>query len=104
MGGCDQRRDHQTRSSKFFWDEEAQAASVDEICDPKMRQIVSREGSLEVNNMDEEETVSLLLQSVHLDENLVELMHAATPIVKELYYLPLAVVKPVLQYRQDYAT
>lgn len=59
---------------------------------PVLRQAVPRNASMEVEDMEEEDAVSLLLQSALLDDASNEFRQLAMPIVKRLCSLPLAVV------------
>ena len=56
-----------------------------------LRRHVPNEALAKVEDMDEEDAISLLLKSAFLDESRTELREAAKPIVKELMFLPLAV-------------
>src|SRR5277367_883010 len=58
---------------------------------PGMKCNVSRGAWIEVEDMEEEDAISLLLMAAFLDDTSEELRQASMPIVKELYYLPLAV-------------
>ena len=59
--------------------------------DMALKRHVPNEALAEVEDMDEEDAISLLLKSAFLDESRTELREAARPIVKELMFLPLAV-------------
>ena len=50
-----------------------------------------RDAAVQVDNMDEDDAISLLLHAARLDGSPTELTEAARPIVKELYYFPLAI-------------
>ena len=52
---------------------------------------VPNEACDKVEDMDKEDTISLLLKSASLDESRTELQEVARPIVKELMFLPLAI-------------
>ena len=52
---------------------------------------VPNEACDKVEDMDEEDSILLLLKSASLDKSCMELLEAARPIVKELMFLPLAV-------------
>ena len=52
---------------------------------------VPNEACDKVEDMDEEDSISLLLKSASLDKSRMELLEAARPIVKKLMFLPLAV-------------
>ena len=59
--------------------------------DIALRRYVPDEAFAKVEDMDEEDAISLLLKSAFLDGSRLELREAARPIVKELLFLPLAV-------------
>ena len=59
--------------------------------DIALRRYVPDEAFAKVEDMDEEDAISLLLKSAFLDGSRMELREAARPIVKELMFLPLAV-------------
>ena len=59
--------------------------------DMALRRYVPNEAFAKVEDMDEEDAISLLLKSAYLDESLTDSRKAARPIVKELMFLPLAV-------------
>ena len=52
---------------------------------------VPDEARVKIEDMNEEDAISLLLKSASLDKSRTELREAARPIVKELLFLPLAV-------------
>src|SRR3984893_12731659 len=58
---------------------------------PEMKRNVSPRAWIEVEDMEEEDAISLLLKAAFLDDTSEELRQASMPIVKELRYLPLAV-------------
>ena len=60
-------------------------------CDMALGHHVPDEARDKVEDMDEEDAISLLLKSASLDGSCTELQEAARPIVKELLFLPLAV-------------
>ena len=60
-------------------------------CDMALGHHVPDEARDKVEDMDEEDAISLLLKSASLDGSRTELQEAARPIVKELLFLPLAV-------------
>ena len=59
--------------------------------DIALRRYVPDEAFAEVEDMNEEDAISLLLKSAFLDGSRMELREAARPIIKELLFLPLAV-------------
>jgi hypothetical protein len=59
--------------------------------DPGMKHSVSDGAWIEVEEMEEEDAISLLLKAASLDVTSEELRRASKPIVKELCFLPLAV-------------
>jgi hypothetical protein len=59
--------------------------------DPGMKHDVSDHAWIEVEEMEEEDAISLLLKAASLDGTSEELRQASKPIVKELCFLPLAV-------------
>ena len=60
-------------------------------CDMALRCYVPDEALAKIEDMDNEEAISLLLKSASLDWSHMELREVARPIVKELFFLPLAV-------------
>jgi hypothetical protein len=58
---------------------------------PEMKCNVSSGAWIEVEDMEEEDAISLLLKAAFLDDMSEELRQASSPIVKELCFLPLAV-------------
>src|ERR1700731_4476948 len=58
---------------------------------PDMKRNVSPRAWIEVENLEEEDAISLLLKAAYLDDTSEELRQASMPIVKELCFLPLAV-------------
>ena len=60
---------------------------------PEMKGIVSSGAWIEVEEMEEEDAISLLLKAASLDDSSEELRQASKTIVKELCFLPLAVYK-----------
>src|ERR1700721_3736715 len=58
---------------------------------PGMKRNVSSDAWIEVEDMEEQDAISLLLKASSLDNTSEELREASKPIVKELCYLPLAV-------------
>src|ERR1700728_4649548 len=58
---------------------------------PEMKRNVSSDAWIEVEDMEEEDAISLLLKTASLDDTSEELRQASMPIVRELCYLPLAV-------------
>src|SRR5277367_2684795 len=58
---------------------------------PEMKRNVSSGAWIEVEDMEEEDAISLLLKAAFLDDTSEELRQASMPIVKELCFLPLAV-------------
>src|ERR1700721_2976126 len=58
---------------------------------PEMKRNVSSGAWIEVEDMGEEDAISLLLKAAFLDDTSEELRQASIPIVKELCFLPLAV-------------
>ena len=59
--------------------------------DMALRRHVPNEAFAKVEDMDEDDAISLLLKSAFLDGSRMELRETARPIVKELLFLPLAV-------------
>jgi len=60
-------------------------------CNFTMKNLTSPENSLEVTEMEENDTIELLLKASCLDPSSMELQAEASNIVKELSYLPLAI-------------
>src|SRR6202035_2877886 len=58
---------------------------------PEMKRNVSSGAWIEVEDMEEEDAISLLLKAAFLDNTSEELRQASMPVVKELCFLPLAV-------------
>jgi tetratricopeptide (TPR) repeat protein len=58
---------------------------------PEMKCIVSSDACIEVEDMEEQDAISLLLKAASLDHTSEVLRQVSMPIVKELCYLPLAV-------------
>src|ERR1700728_4611 len=58
---------------------------------PGMKHNVSDGAWIEVEDMEEQDAISLLLKAASLDNSSEELRQASKPIVKELCFLPLAV-------------
>ena len=56
-----------------------------------MRSLTSPENSLEVNEMEENDAIELLLKASCLDPSSMEFQAEASKIVKELFYIPLAI-------------
>jgi len=56
-----------------------------------MRNLTSPENSLEVNEMEKNDAIELLLKASYLDPSSMEFQAEASKIVKELFYLPLAI-------------
>jgi tetratricopeptide (TPR) repeat protein len=56
-----------------------------------MRNLTSPENSLEVSEMEENDAIELLLKASYLDPSLMEFQAEASKIVKELFWLPLAI-------------
>jgi len=58
---------------------------------PAMRRLTSPENSLEVTEMEENDALELLLKASCLSPSSIEFQDEASKIVKELFYLPLAI-------------
>src|SRR6202034_1347909 len=58
---------------------------------PEMKRNVSPRAWIEVEELEEEDAISLLLKAAFLDDTSEELRQASMPIVRELCFLPLAV-------------
>ena len=58
---------------------------------PTMRSLTSPENSLEVTEMEENDAIKLLLKASCLDPSTMEFQAEASKIVKELFYLPIAI-------------
>jgi len=60
-------------------------------CNSTMRNLTSPQNSLEVNEMEENDAIELVLKASYLDLSSLEFQAEASRIVKELFYLPLAI-------------